>query len=539
MTNQPAPARGFGWWPFAILTLACTLYFDTFTHEFSYDDLDVILKNDAIRDVSNLSALFSPERYFEVAVEASYRPMVTLMYLIESAVFGTNPVGFHAVGILIHGFCCVLIAWIGLRLGLERSLAFLASALFLSHPVATEVVNGVGFAEDLLALFFMLLSMTITLARTDGRASQITCAALLYLLAMLSKEVSVLFPVVVWTLLRRRNWSPSAKARLMGAMGTALAIYVYLRFFLFVLPPDLESLYKPSALPPNVTALTMSVIAANYIRLFFVPIGLSASHNVVVFDRINWVVVAAILVLVGFAILFVRSRRFFVRLGGLWCLLFLLPVSQVVATAQPLSERFLYVPLFGAVLAFVSAWDMQFGHSRFWKIWVPGLIVVVLSILTWQRNPVWRTQETLFNDAVRKVQNNSFALNSLGADAFDLGLDPVAEFYFKQAVAAQPDNYHYMNNLATLYFRMQRYREAIPILQVMMSIHPDDGNSLLKLAWSYWFAGEYERCRRQVENVRRARLRDKRDQVSLRDLEGRLSAQADTTSTRSTPDSRR
>ena len=532
--SQPLPSepRRFAWWPFALVGFTCALYFDTFFHEFTYDDIDCILKNDALRDISNLAALLDPARYFEVAVETSYRPVVTLMYFIESALFGTNPTGFHAFGHLLHAACGVLTASLCLRLGLDRPPAFFAAAVFLSHPAATEVVNSVGFHEDLIALFFLLAALTMTLHGTAGRPVQMVGATLLYFLALLSKEVSIFFPCAVWFILRRQGWDVGQRLRMMAWLGAALAIYAMLRFSVFLPPPDVRTIYKPGDMPVKETVLTMSVIAVNYIRLFFLPIGLCAAHPVFVYTQINAVAAAAIAVLAGFGALFVRSRLFPVRLGGLWCALFLLPVSQIVATAQPSSERFLYVPLAGATIAFVAAWDDHFSDSRVWRRWIPCLIVLALSALTFQRNPVWRTQEILFKNVVRKYPNSSFALNALGARAFGLGYDALAESYFKQAIAHQPANYHYLANLATLYFRMMRYAESIPILEDMMAIHPEDGNPRLKLAWSYWMTGDYEKCRRQVKTLRRVPLRDTRDQASFKELEGNIAALGDTGSIR-------
>lgn len=528
MDAQPSDDRRTAWGIAALLVLTVALYHDTFSHEFSYDDIDVILKNEAIRRLSNLSSLFSPARYFDVSMEYSYRPVVTLMYLLESSAFGANPVGFHAIGILLHGLCGALTAWIGIRMGLDRFAAFLAAAVFVSHPVATEAVNGIGFHEDVLALFFMLVSTAVLLLRPHRSAGPVAAATIAYLLAMFSKEVSMLLPAALWFLLRRRGWPAQDRMRLMAVMGAALVFFVVLRFFIFLPPKDMQSIFKPVALAPKETFLSVIVIAVNYIRLFFIPIGLAASHIVVVHEHVSWVTVGSLTVLAGFVILLARSREFPVRFGGLWCLLFLLPVSQIVATAQPSSERFLYVPLFGASIAFASAWSAHFMLSPRLRRWAPWLIVAALAALTWQRNPVWRSQESLFKDVLRKYPRNSFALNSLGVWAYDLGVDAVAEYYLRQAVASQPGHYHYMDNLAKLYFRMRRYRDCIPILLELARIHPEDANAQLRLAWAYRQIGDLVKCRAVVESIRRMPIRHPDGRRSLTELESRLAADSDT-----------
>lgn len=509
-------------WPLALIAFACILYADTFSHEFTYDDLHVVRMNEQIRDIKNLTALVSPEKYFSVSREHTFRPVVTLFYFVEAAFFGITPTGFHAVQILLHAFCGVMTAWIGLRFGLSKFHALFAAMIFLAHPVATEAVNSVGFLEDVLALFFMLVSLIFVLTNREGRPGAIAAATIFYFLAMLSKEVSILFPIAVWRIVRKEGWNTRSFRILMGSMGLGLAVYSFLRFYLFLLPPDQRSLFAPPSLPPLETVYSMACVVVNDIRLFFVPVGLSAAHVVTVQDELTWNVFLSFVVIGGFAFVFMKSALFMVRLGGLWCLLSFLPVSQIVTTAQPSTERFLYVPLFGAALAMSAAWNAQFASSRLWNRWAPAGVVLILSILTFLRNPVWHDQERLFQDALKKNPQNSFALNVLGGWAEKQGRHDAAEYYLKRALELQPDHYHYRNNLATLYFHGRRYRDAIPLLESITRTHPQDVNARIRLAWCYWLTQDQEHSRFHAALARAAGPRTPEDLKSLEELENRM-----------------
>ncbi|OGH56207.1 MAG: hypothetical protein A3G34_13480 [Candidatus Lindowbacteria bacterium RIFCSPLOWO2_12_FULL_62_27] len=453
----------FPLWLGALFAFACILYFDTFSHEFSYDDFHAVAENQKIHDPDNLKALISPRDYFPVSSETTYRPMVTLVYFLEAFFFGVNPFGYHAVNIFLHACCGLGLAWVGRKLGLSDLRAILAGALFLAHPAAAEAVNAVGFLEDILALFFLLLSMSVGLSDRRPRGIQSLACSAAYLVALLSKEVAILFPVALVILVREKGWDRRSLILLALSMGSALALYLSLRFFIF--RPPIEPVLQPLRLPFKETLFTMSAVMLNYIRLFFVPVGLSVAHAVEIRSHLSVRTILTILTLAGFFILFLKSRVSLVRWGGLWCLLFILPVAQIVPVSHFSSERFLYVPLAGACGALVFAWDAQFSGPGFLNRRIPWVMVLILAGLTLLRNPAWRTHESLFEDALRKNPRNMIAFNYLASAALRKERYELAEVYVLRALELKPECFPCLVNLAHIYNATGRQVEANELME--------------------------------------------------------------------------
>lgn len=508
------------WCAAALIGLSCLLYYDTFSHEFSYDDFEVIVDNPGVQNLSNLSALVSPSRYFDISSESSFRPVVTLAYFAECAMFGLNPAGFHAVNILLHGLCAVLLGWIGLRLGLSGFHAVGAAALFLAHPVATESVNAVAFLDDILCLLFLLLSLVFALIDSK-RPWQIAAGTTMFMLALLSKETALLFPAALWVILKRGAWDEKALEKWKYAMAGALVVYTYWRFALFKAPGEDLVFFQPLDLPPLWAILTMVSVFVNYIRLFFVPIGLSAAHVVQAHVTFTWVDLGSLVTLAGLVYLLLKSELPVVRWGGLWCLVFILPVSQLVVTNQISSDRFLYIPLAGACLALASAWDSQFEHvvpNR----WLFYAAILLLAALTWHRNPDWKNHAGLFELELRNNPQNAFANNAVGVLASRQGRFDEAGRHFKKAIENHPGHSTYIFNLGNAYFGAQRYREAAGVYEYLAARKPKDGGLRLKLAWCLWMTGQIDGGRAQAEKAKAAGLYKEEDRNSLRELETKL-----------------
>ena len=135
-----------------IIILAAILYANTLNNGFVYDDDYTVVNNVFISDFHNLTELLQ-KNYFPSSGEITYRPVVTLTYFIDYALYGLKPWGYHLTNVLLHAANGVLL-YIFLTLLFSGEGAPLVTALlFLTHPVLTEAVNAISFREDLLDLY--------------------------------------------------------------------------------------------------------------------------------------------------------------------------------------------------------------------------------------------------------------------------------------------------------------------------------------------------------------------------------------------------
>lgn len=77
-----------------ITALPVLAYLNSLGNTFVYDDYVTITNNHFIREWRYLSAFFS-QKYPVISGELTYRPMVTLTYFMEYALWQLRPWGYH------------------------------------------------------------------------------------------------------------------------------------------------------------------------------------------------------------------------------------------------------------------------------------------------------------------------------------------------------------------------------------------------------------------------------------------------------------
>src|SRR3990172_10267349 len=77
-----------------ILLISISIYSNTLKNGFVYDDEFTIVNNTLIKNFGNISKLWTKE-YFMTSAEMSYRPVVTLTYFLDYALYGLKPYGYH------------------------------------------------------------------------------------------------------------------------------------------------------------------------------------------------------------------------------------------------------------------------------------------------------------------------------------------------------------------------------------------------------------------------------------------------------------
>lgn len=199
---------------------------------FVWDDVHLILRDPRLESWSSFVDVVSSAFWSgsPLAINefygAIYRPVVSAAYLVEMQIFGANPIGFHLVNIALHLACTLLcIRWIAQRIPSAPPLAiFFGGMLFAVHPSRVEVVGWISGCVDLWMVFWLLLG----LGAWERRNSVL--AGLLFVLALLSKEVAVVVPLLLLTdhfLLGngRRIWKRWAITTAMVAAGFAFRIW--------------------------------------------------------------------------------------------------------------------------------------------------------------------------------------------------------------------------------------------------------------------------------------------------------------------------
>ncbi|MEX6686570.1 hypothetical protein QTN47_03640 [Danxiaibacter flavus] len=124
-----------------------------------------------------------------------------ILFLIKEA-FGLKAFYFHLYSVALHAANTVILYNIILILfsGKEqcKHISFLIAFLFLFHPLQIEAVAWISASKWLLVTFFMLLSVLFYLQYTiHSNSGCFVYSFLFFFLAFLSKEVSVVLPLLL------------------------------------------------------------------------------------------------------------------------------------------------------------------------------------------------------------------------------------------------------------------------------------------------------------------------------------------------------
>lgn len=414
-----------------LIFVACVLTFaGTLSSGFVLDDQTVVSGNAFVKDWRNLPRLAARSyltRSSDIkrlnhadigSGEGTYRPMVTLTYFFDYAVWKDNPFGFHLTNLLLHALTAVLLYRACLLLGAGQALAVMAALFFGIHPVNAEAVSVIAFREDLLVGFFCMLSLILFLKADALRGrTRLFLSALCFFCALLSKESAAAFILLLPAAgllfgergLRVRRFIPYA---------AAVGLFVLLRFVVFASP---EPFPINSAMEvPRTVVYTMTRVFAGYAQWLIVPFGIHSTlpdDNRLISPVFSGQVALSAALLAALVLLVYRQRRNRLLLfGSLWCVIFLLPVSHIMPLTNYFAPRYLYVPCAGFCLC-AAAMCGNAAHRQWLRTALIALAVPLAVMLAHVSNSlaaVFADDITFWRAMVREYPDDPVAYSSLG-----------------------------------------------------------------------------------------------------------------------------
>jgi hypothetical protein len=125
-----------------------------------------------------------------------YRPIPAVTYAIDYWLWDWNPWGFRFTNLFIHLLNIALFDLFVRRLIGDGRVSIIAAAIFALHPIHTPAIFWIAARSDLLACFFLLAGCIFEFSKQ----SRIIPATICFFLALLSKEMAITFPLLLFTL---------------------------------------------------------------------------------------------------------------------------------------------------------------------------------------------------------------------------------------------------------------------------------------------------------------------------------------------------
>ncbi|HEV2694951.1 MAG TPA: hypothetical protein VG347_18805, partial [Verrucomicrobiae bacterium] len=140
-----------------LVAAAFALFSPAIGHEFiNYDDNLYVYKN-----VHVLHG-FSRDGFsyaFQSIDGASWMPLTWLSLMLDAALYGPGPAGYHFTNILLHALNAGLLFLVLQRMTQQTWCALLVAAIFAWHPQRLESVAWVAERKDVLSVFFFMLGL--------------------------------------------------------------------------------------------------------------------------------------------------------------------------------------------------------------------------------------------------------------------------------------------------------------------------------------------------------------------------------------------
>jgi protein O-mannosyl-transferase len=410
----------------ALIAITITIYAQSLGNGFVWDDEQIIVSNPETRDLSALgTVLLSPDEF-----PPYYRPLNRASYLIDYHLFGMDARGFHAVSLLIHATTVLALYALGRCVFETRAPAFAAALLLAIHPVNVEAVEFISGRNNLLALLFAILSVTLLIhGRRRPSPGLAIASGVAFFLGMLSKESAFMaLPFMAAWLAFPKIWGDSRdrQPRLAWLAPHAVALAIYLVARAVALGAVVGS--APSSVAGGGAGLVSRLVTnvytvPRYLALVLFPRDLAIFHVVPSSWPVAALVIAWVLIGTTVAYFFVRPSTA-ATAGLIWFALSLVPIANLVPvpTTSLIAERYFYAPAVGLWL--LVAEGLRRTALRIgWRatVAVAAVLAVALSVRTVQRARDWHDDLALATSAVRAEPAAPEAYYNLGVVLKDAG----------------------------------------------------------------------------------------------------------------------
>ncbi|HEY4798015.1 MAG TPA: tetratricopeptide repeat protein [Bacteroidia bacterium] len=488
-----AKSKALDFWRIYLLlfVLACGLYSNTIKHEFAFDDSVVITGNKYTKQgFDGIKTLATKDLFYGIYGNSldleggRWRPLTLVMFAIEYHFFGDNAHPYHLINIFLYGITA-LILFLTLKEFFPRNhlLAFLATLLFIAHPIHTEVVANIKSCDEIMSflLLCLMLFFLFRFVKTEKKKF-ILYSTLCYFLALLSKENGITFIAVIPLALfcfGEKNIRQSLMLTI-PFFSTAVIYFLIRTHYVGIIGdrPSNDMTDNPfmhvnfPALPTQIPFIekfaTVCWILLKYLMLLVFPHPLTSDYA---FNEIPAISLADPKAIVS---ILIYAGLFFYAVKILWSeykfrnqpetisnksetLLFSFAILFHIITISIVSnlffligtnmgERFVYITSLGFCIALAALliklfkWDVSIlrnPSSGLIKLSPVLLILIPYSIKTYSRNPVWKNNQTLFAEDVKTSTGSAnvhyYYANTLFTDHMNDDPSPQRDSIYREA----------------------------------------------------------------------------------------------------------
>tara|TARA_B100000686_G_C16767434_1_gene962772 strand:- start:144 stop:1841 length:1698 start_codon:yes stop_codon:yes gene_type:complete len=464
--------------------------------------------------------------WFEPGTFNQYYPLTYSSFWLENKIWNLEPRGYHALNIVLHALNAFLLFLTIRHLGISGS--FWISLIFLIHPLQVESVAWITERKNVLsglfyfgALLFYFRFSKLLVSSDSGliksfRISNYILSLCCYILALLSKTVTVTLPAVILLLhfWKERVISKNSIVSMIPffIVGLALCLipselerqHVLIRCGVDCLFNGAERLiiaggvfwfyFWKLILPINLTFIypRWEISAANP-SLYLLPASAIALIIILWLGRSRW----GRGPLTG--VLF-YSGTIFPAMGF---------ISYYPIRYSFVADHFQYLAGIGWIVLWVSGIQSILKNLKA-VFFFPGIRVLIILIcmgipvmgfLAWIETHSYKNEETLYRHILKKNPNSWMPLYNLGIIFLERNQSEKALNYLTHAVKSKPEFSNIHNNLGIALSNLGLKDEAILRFRRTLDLNPNSIQGRSNLAALLIEKGLYHEAQKNLEII--------------------------------------
>jgi tetratricopeptide (TPR) repeat protein len=488
-----AGTKGIHRFRFALLLVVVTIiaYVPAIRGGFIWDD-DVHLKSEPLLQSAHGLKMI----WLKPGFTPQYYPLTHTTFWIEANLWGTHPLGYHLVNVLLHA-CNALLLWRVLRV-LEIPGAFLAASIFALHPVHVESVAWVTERKNVLSGLFCLSALLCYVRFIHHAGAERTRAApdpvalgksgaarvrsvpawwwyiaalVLFIGAVLSKTVSATLPAALLLIL---VWK---QRRVTLVQFVTLIPMFVVALIMGRLTATMEQEHVGAlGAEWNYTLAERLLIAGRavwfYLRTLLCPVDLMFFYPKWSIDPANLIAwLFPLAVLIAIAALALSRKR--LGSGPLVAMLFFLgTLFPALGFVNVYPMRYSFVADHFQYLASIGIITLIAAMLARWEKYAL-VLPLLLAALTFHRASAFNNPEALWNDTVAKNPQAWAAHDQLGYIYVGRNDPQQAKACFERAIQINPDHPEGYIGLGNLLLGQNQPDDAVVQMRRAVAVQPD------------------------------------------------------------------
>lgn len=420
---------------------AFILYANTLQHGWVLDDYSVFKDNIYVtKGVDGYSDILSHTYRYGSGffTDNLYRPVSQLMFATEWQLSPENPGLSHFVNVLFYALSALLLFLVLRKLfkSVKPWIPLLITLLYIAHPIHTEVVANIKSRDEIVSLFFILITILLVLKSVDkdrflSKLPYYFSIFVTFTLAMFTKESAITMLAAIPLMLfffTPAKWKEYLF--IVFILGIGIAIY-----FLTKSSVIADSIHKGEFSASIVDNYfydadlltgwaTAIMLLGKYLLMLFIPHPLACDYSysqlpLVTFGNV-WTIISLLVYLALIIyVIFNFKKKDPIVFGILFFIITMSPTSNLlIRFGSSFGERFLFLPSLGFSIALIFTlvkllkldlrlFPKSLSKNGFIFLGIIGVIILLFSVKTISRAAEWKDQFTLFSKDVETCSQSA------------------------------------------------------------------------------------------------------------------------------------